>query len=352
MKNNVNLITYFLTRSLLLGFGLSLIFEQSNTDTYIAVILGIILGIGFIYIFAKITDKIKMPLNEYLRGKKFINILIRIVYFIYLIFLIFILLIIISTFIYSYFLPFTPSYASCIPLIFLACFLNTKSSKNISYVATILFVLSITIVILKTSLIATEFDFNNILPIMSIKTSSIFKGAIIFTVLTTSPILTLIGEEVDFKSMLKYYLISSFTTFIVLFSITLVMGNMINVYSYPEYSLLRKIRFFNFIENIENIISITWFFDIFICLSIAALKVKEVLNTKKRHIPFILVTIIMIGIHRFISDDFYNSMIIYKSFIYIFTVVIVILLLLLIIKNATRKKQHNRNWFVVFIITN
>lgn len=340
MKNNVNIINYFLTRSLLLGFGLSIIFKHSHTDTYIAVALGIILGIGILYIFNKIANKINMPLNEYLKKKSFINIMIRIIYFIYLAFLIFILLIIISTFIYSYFLPFTPSIISCLPLIFLACFLNTKSSKNITYVAQVLFVISLVIVILKTFLIATEFDFTNLFPIFSVKTTNIFKSAIFYAILTTSPMLTMLGEKVEFKLSLKYYFISNLTTFIVLLSITLVMGNMIDIYSYPEYSLLRKIRFFNFIENVENFVSITWFFDIFITMSIASLKMKEVLNTKKSLIPFGIVAVMMLGIHRYVTDDFYNSMVIYKNFIYVFIVVILLLVILLFIKNYNQKKRH------------
>lgn len=340
MKNNISLTNYFLCRSLLLGGGLSIVFLESGKDTYLAVFLGIIIGLFIIFILSKLLSKINMPISEYLKQKTFLNIIFRIVYFLYLAFLIFILLITISTFIYSYFLPFTPSIISCLPLIFLACYLNTKSSKNITYIASVLIVISLVIVITKTLLLTNNFDFSNLLPLFSIKPQGLLKSAFTYAILTTAPFLTLLGEEITFKESAKTYLIGSLTVFIVLLTITLTMGDMINIYSYPEYSLLRKIRFFNFIENIENFISISWFFDIFISLSMASLKIKETLNTKKRFIPFIIVTLIMMGIHRMISDNFYNSMLVYKTFPYILAALVLIIFILLLIKCLTKKKQH------------
>lgn len=336
MKNNTNINNYFLSRSLLLGGGLSIIFSRSHTDSYIAIILGVLLGIGILFLFTKYNNT-NEPINQYLSGKKFINILFKICYFIYLLFLSFIFLIIISTFIYSYFLPFTPSIISCLPLIFLTSFLNIKSSKNITYIASILIVFSIAIVIFKTLILTNEFEFTNIFPILSQKPINIFESAITYAILTTAPYLTLLGEKTDYKCSLKYYLIANFTTFLVSLSITLTMGELINVYSYPEYSLLRKILFFNFIENIENFISVSWFFDIFIALSITSFKIKETLNVKNRLIPFAIVFIILLLVHHFVSDNFFNSMFIYKSFVYILGILSLTILILMIIK---RKKQH------------
>lgn len=340
MKNNINILSYFLCRTLFLGGGLSILFLNAGTDTYIAVFLGILLGIGIIYLFSLLTKKINMPIKEFLKGKKFINILFRIIYFCYLIFLAFVLLIIISTFIYSYFLPFTPSIVSCLPLIFIACFLNSKKSSNIANVGFVLMIISIFIIILKTSLISTEFHFKNFLPILTSKPIDIFKGAILYSILSTAPFFTFIGEKFEFKESIKYYLIASIANFIVLLSITLTMGDMIKVYSYPEYSILKKIRLFNFIENIENIISASWFFDIFIGLSIVSLKIKETINLKKTIIPFSLIAIMMFFIHKFISDNFYNSMLVYKSFTYIFVAFMILLAIILIIKIKTNKKQQ------------
>lgn len=332
MKTKKGNLAYNLSRSLFLGGGISTLFLNASKDAYIAIILGTFLGIGIIYIISLVGKKINTPLNEYLKEKNFLNILIRIIFIIYIIFLIFILLIILATFLYSYFLIFTPSIISCLPFVFLATLLNSKSIKNISYIAGVLLVLSLVLVFTKTILLTNEFDFSNLLPVFSTKPNKLFITAILFAILSTAPFITIIDEQITFKENLKYYLISMLTIFVVVLTITVVLGEMANIYSYPEYSVLRKISLFKFIENIENFISAGWFFDIFISLSVCSLKLKNLINVKSSTIPFIVSLIILFLVNEFVANNFYNSMAIYKSFTIIFAIFMLVLLTLLIIK--------------------
>ena len=335
MKKNSNLLIYFLSRSLFLGGGISTLFLYCSKDAYIAIILGTLLGIGIIYIISRI--KISKPFNIYLQEKSFINILIKVIFICYIIFGIFILLIILATFLYSYFLPFTPSVISCLPFIFLAAFLSPKSTSKIVYVAQVLFIISLILIFLKTILLTNEFDFGNLLPVLTTKPFNIFKASLIFTILSTAPFILLIDESIQFKQSLKYYLISSLTIFIVVLTITAVLGELVNVYSYPEYSVLRKIRLFKFIENIENFISIGWFFDIFICLSLSSLKLKQLFNTNKSIVSFGITTFILIIVNYLIINNFYNSIIIYKIFPIILAIFMFILFLLFAFKKRIDK---------------
>ncbi len=337
MKKNSNLLIYFLSRSLFLGGGISTLFLYCSKDAYIAIILGTLLGIGIIYIISKI--KISKPFNIYLQEKSFINILIKFIFICYIIFGIFILLIILATFLYSYFLPFTPSVISCLPFIFLAAFLSPKSTSKIVYVAQVLFIISLILIFLKTILLANEFDFGNLLPVLTTKPFNIFKASLIFTILSTAPFILLIDESIQFKQSLKYYLISSLTIFIVVLTITAVLGELVNVYSYPEYSVLRKIRLFKFIENIENFISIGWFFDIFICLSLSSLKLKQLFNTNKSIVSFGITTFILFIVNCLIINNFYNSIIIYKIFPIILAIFMFILFLLFAFKKRIDKND-------------
>ena len=337
MKIKTGNLAYFLSRSLFLGGGISLLFLNANKDAYIAIILGSILGIGIIYLISLVSKRIDQPLNEYLKEKSILNISIRIIFIIYIIFLIFILLIILATFLYSYFLIFTPSIISCLPFVFLATYLNSKSIKNISLIAGVLLVLSLVLVFLKTILLANEIDFSNIMPILTVKPSNLFITALIFSVLSTAPFLTIIDEQTTFKENIKYYLISMLTIFIVVLTITVVLGEMVNIYSYPEYSVLRKISLFNFIENIENFVSAGWFFDIFISLSVCSLKLKNLINVKSSLVAFIISVIILYIINIFIANNFYNSMAIYKVFPIILAVFMAILLILFMLKKSKKK---------------
>ena len=341
MKIKKGNLAYFLSRSLFLGGGISTLFLKASKDAYIAIILGSILGIGIIYLISLVSKRIDQPLNEYLKEKSILNISIRIIFIIYIIFLIFILLIILATFLYSYFLIFTPSIITCLPFVFLATYLNSKSIKNISLIAGVLLVLSLVLVFLKTILLANEFDFSNLLPILTVKSNKLFITAILFAVLSTAPFITTIDEHITFKENIKYYLISMLTIFIVVLTITIVLGEMVNIYSYPEYSVLRKISLFNFIENIENFISAGWFFDIFISLSICSLKFKNLINVKSSLIPFIVTLIILFIVNDFIANNFYNSMAIYKTFPIILAIFMALLMILLLIKNRKKKRWLN-----------
>lgn len=337
MKIKKGNLAYFLSRSLFLGGGISTLFLKASKDAYIAIILGSLLGIGIIYLISLVSKKVNKPLNEYLKEKSILNTSIRIIFIIYIIFLIFILLIILATFLYSYFLIFTPSIISCLPFVFLATYLNSKSIKNISLIAGVLLVLSLVLVFLKTILLANEIDFSNIMPILTVKPSNLFITALIFSVLSTAPFLTIIDEQTTFKENIKYYLISMLTIFIVVLTITVVLGEMVNIYSYPEYSVLRKISLFNFIENIENFVSAGWFFDIFISLSVCSLKLKNLINVKSSLVPFIISVIILYIVNIFIANNFYNSMAIYKVFPIILAVFMAILLILFMLKKSKKK---------------
>lgn len=332
MKVKKSYLLYFLSRSLFLGGGISTLFLYSSKDAYISIILGTLLGIIIVYIISYISNDINTNIHEYLKKNNFLNILIKISFILYILFLIFLLLTILATFLYSYFLVFTPSFISCLPFIFLATYLNSKSINKISSIAQVLIVISLILVFLKTVLLANNYDFNNLLPIFSIKSTNIFKTALIFSILSTVPYITLIDEKITFKESLKYYLISTFTIFIVVVVITIVLGQMVNIYSYPEYSVLRKISLFNFIENIENFISASWFFDIFISLSVCTFKLKQVINTKCQLIPFIISLIILYIVNEYIANNFYNAMVIYKSFPLILAIFLVLLLILFLIK--------------------
>ncbi len=304
MKRN-SIFIYFLSHFLFLGGGFAKICSLSNKDTCISFILGTLLGITILYIISKLSNTKKD------------SSLFKIIYFIYIIFNILILLVILSNFLSSYFLFYTPSIISCLPFILLASFLVSKKLHNIYNIAFILLFFSLFIITLKTLLLTNEFDYSNILPVLSISTSKIFKASILYAFISCSPILIFINDNMDFKSSLKYYLLASLTNVIVALTITLILGEMVNVYSYPEYTILRRIKFFNFIENIENFICINWFFDLFISLSIFIYKLKETLNIKNNIIPFLISFCVLYIVYTSFSNNFKNTIMLYNIFPYI-----------------------------------
>lgn len=335
MKKNTNLFIYFLAHFLFLGGGFARICELSNTDTCIAFILGTLIGVIILFLINKVSSDV--PFKEYIKKNTFLNIIIKLIFLIYILFNLLILFVILSGFLYSYFLPFTPSLISCLPFLILASFLASKKIKGIYNVAFVLIFFSLFIIILKTLLLANEFHYDNLFPVLAVKTTSIFKASLIYAVISASPIFILTNEKLEFKSSLKYYLLSSCTLIMVALTISLILGEMINVYSYPEYTILRRIRFFKFIENIENFICINWFFDLFISLSIFILKIKETINIKNNIVPFLISFGILYLVNTYFSNNFYNTMFLYNVFPYICGGFIIIFILLFSIKKISNK---------------
>jgi len=116
------------------------------------------------------------------------------------------------------------------------------------------------------------------------------------------------------------------------------LGELINVYSYPEYTILRRIKFFKFIENIENFICINWFFDLFISLTLFITKIKDTLNIKNNIVPFLVSLSILYIVNKYFANNFYNTMFLYKFFPYICGGFIIVLLVLASIKKLYKSK--------------
>ena len=76
------------------------------------------------------------------------------------------------------------------------------------------------------------------------------KHSLIYAVISTSPLLILLNENIEFKASLKYYLLAALTNIIVGLTITLILGELINVYSYPEYTYFKKnLNFLNLLKH-------------------------------------------------------------------------------------------------------
>ena len=87
-----------------------------------------------------------------------------------------------------------------------------------------------------------------------------------------------------------------------------------------------------FIENIENFICINWFFDLFISLTLLISKIKDLTYPAKKYYSLILVLFILFIVHKYFSNNFYNTLIIYKIFPYIYLAFLILIPLLLTIK--------------------
>jgi len=339
-KKQEQSISFFLARSMGLGIGISNLFNLAGKDTWIAMILGTFIGIFILAIISYVFNNNKDFL-DILKKKTIFNYLIK---FIYLFFIMTIIIINFSSFtslVTSFLLPYTPAFLVTIPFVILLIMISEKGLKVIGRIAEILFPICLIINIIKTLLLARYSNFDFFFPIMTTNIKDILMASIIFGILSSIPFIFLMDEKIKLKENIKNYLISSIISLIVVCNITSVLGEeLAKIFSFPEYVVLRKIKFFNFLENIENLIAGIWLIDLFMTEAMVVVKTKE-LFTKKPYIAYIILIVLSLIVDFIIIDDFSHTMFIYKEFMYILTIISSIFLIILLIKKQTLKNTEN-----------
>ncbi len=284
---------FFLGRSMFLGVGFSYIFRFAGKDSWISIILGYLLGNLFILIYDKISKNINYNLNNFLNKQKIFHKLFKILFFVIYLYLIVYASIIFTNFVKVYYLFETPIWVTLLVLFSISYYATLKSEFTIIRISMILIPISIVINLLNGLLLVPYSEVNNFLPFMTTNISNIFIGAIVFAVFSSIPNILLLEYKVSLKTKL-------FSYFIVFAIIFLINGYTIGVlgeflsqnYNYPEYMVLRRIKFLDFIENIENFASIVWYFDIFIIITLSLSKIRKMFYTKKKDIiipPLIII---------------------------------------------------------------
>lgn len=323
-KANFSLV-YFLTRPLFLGGIFAPVIRLTGNDAILSFALGIILGALIIFIFNK------AELNS-----KFYNFLKITLYICFIIVSSYTL----ELFINNFFLLATPKLLIIYTSIILCLYASFKDINIIKYVSFLLFIIGFPITCVTFLSFANIANFSNLLPLFTTDALSIMKGAIIFGVLSSVPNILLKEEEIPLKSHLKYYLFSSFICFIIGLIILIVLSpELAGIYRSPEYIVLKKIKLFNFIENMENIICTVWYLDYFIFLTLTFKRLYTSVNKNKViFYPIVLITPLLTTF--LMVKKYYPVLIVFKYLGYIFGVFVIIIAFSAIKKLFISSERH------------
>ena len=301
---------YLLSRSLSLGLLFSYSFFLVGTNALISFIFGILLGICFVFIYSKIKLNKKTKVFEIL------------------LYMFFILLssIIITTFISSFFLNKTPKIFIILPSILLCYYISTKDKDVMKYLALALTFFSIITITLNFFALLPHMEIKNILPLFTFKNKNMIKSILFYAIISTCPLLLLNDEDYSTKDYITSYIITNIITLIICFAIVSILGrSLINMYSYPEYMVLKKIQISSFIENVENFASLIWLFDLYYLLTCTIKKINSILTRK---IGIIVVLIIIFINSFFINNNYEYLLFIYKRITYILYICVLPILFL------------------------
>lgn len=307
---------YLLSRSLSLGILFSYSFFLVGTNALISFIFGILLGICFVFIYSKIKLNKKTKVFEIL------------------LYMFFILLssIIITTFISSFFLNKTPKIFIILPSILLCYYISTKDKDVMKYLALALTFFSIITITLNFFALLSHMEIKNILPLFTFKNKNMIKSILFYAIVSTCPLLLLNDEDYSAKDYITSYIITNIITLIICFAIISILGkSLINMYSYPEYMVLKKIQISSFIENVENFASLIWLFDLYYLITCTINKINNILTRK---VGIIVVLFIIFINSFFINNNYEYLLYIYKRITYILYICVLPILFL-----ANKKKS-------------
>lgn len=301
---------YLLSRSLSLGLLFSYSFFLVGTNALISFIFGILLGIYFVFIYSKIKLNKKTKVFEIL------------------LYMFFILLssIIITTFISSFFLNKTPKIFIILPSILLCYYISTKDKDVMKWLSLALTFFSIITIIFNFFALMPHMEIKNILPLFTFKNKNMIKSIFFYAIVSSCPLLLLNNEDYTTKDYIVFYVITNIITLIICFAIVSILGrSLINMYSYPEYMVLKKIQISSFIENVENFVSLIWLFDLYYLTSHSIKKINDILTPKIGTVLIFLIAVI----NSFVINNNYEYLLyIYKRVPYILYILVIPILIL------------------------
>ena len=340
MKNESATPLFFLTRSLFFGLGISLICKYTDKDTYIGAIIGIFLGMLIILGYrAIIRRKGNMSLNQIFAQNKVVGTIAKTLLLIASIIILTYSLLTYKTFVSSFLLSTTPVFMILLPWLILLFYAAWGGLSMIHKLATSLLPLSIVLSLLSIISIFGNFDYYNFLPILTAKPMNMFMTIISFAGISAFPGILSLHFNSNVNHYVKYYLLSAILVVIAILCINGVFGEvLVNVFRFPEYMVLKQVKFLDFIEKVENILSIAWAFDLFITSAFSIYSIKELVPKKRNNWS----TIIIVGIVAILIDKFFDFNYIYELFLYyalpyvslIFPIIIILLLFYLLKKKT------------------
>ena len=322
------------------GIGTHNIIRIAEIDSYLSVLMSY--GIGllplllFLGIFNYKQELNIVDKNKYLFGKylgTIINYLINICIFAIGIMLLYN----VSNFAISQFLSETPRLVFMILLGIILIYNVSLGIENISKVAIIFLGIICLLTIISTAGVMPTFELSNIKPILEFGIKNPLKGSLALTLTNVVPIFMLLivpKNQVQQNKKTHKYIFGFYTlAFLFMFlALILTIGSLgiylCDLYQYPEYTVLKKISIFNFLDRIENFIYIKWILNAIICLALIIYYIQfSIKKTSKKLLPTIIV-----GLLIFISLYFFkNSTAFYQACLSIFPYICLFLFIIYLV---------------------
>lgn len=316
------LVLAMIGNSLFVGMGTTISIGELKQMTWTLPLIAMVLGIIPILFLNKVMNYEPslsiFEKNTKLFGKiigQFINIILLLIALLIIVLLIWGM----SNFVSVKYLTETPILFLCLLFIIPLIYGTIKGMESVARTVHILFFASLVIFLIIVTTLAKFMDLDNLKPFLVVDYKTIAISVFRFITYAFTPALALLAipknKIVNNKHLSKYlilgYILTCTSIFVMFFTITSVLGyNIISMYRYPEYYVIKKVAIGNAFDNIENFLSVHWIFNMFseafLCFFFVKEYIKKVLKIKKMTIINIIVVLLGI-ILTYVSSRAFKS---------------------------------------------
>lgn len=257
------------------------------------------------------------------------------------------------SFIESQLLLFTPSYIIGIPFVLTVIYASSKDIQDLSRLSFVLTIINICLYLVAVVYLLSNLDVSNFYPILANGIKAPLKGSFYISMLNILPYFLILcipksslnsTKKVN-RNIILTYIVAIILMFFVVFSTLGNLGeDLLKIYQYPEYIVLKKINYFNFINHVENFVSIQWIFGLFFNLTLIVFFIKTFFKDKKigkkKTLPIITTFSIYI-----VSTLVFKNIFIFNNYVYnyalYFRYVLLAALVLIVIKIIFLKRKNS-----------
>jgi spore germination protein (amino acid permease) len=343
----------------ILGSGFLYLYNYSNKSAIISMIIGFIISILPIVLIFKVFNMYpNLTLTEKLKTifPKWIYYIINTLFIIISFSLSALIFFRLTVFFHSQFTGSFSKYIIAFILMLSTYYLTSKNIEVITRFSIISSFICLFAFLFDSASLISQVNLNNILPLLTTNYKNILTASLVFSTLFSGPsflLLIIPKNSIVNKHKLKKYVIISY----LLSSLSLLLINvitlgtlgidLIKVYTYPVYVVLKKIRVIGFINSIENLTVLMWFFILIFTSSLSLFFSKSCLikmlninkNKTKTFINIIMnLLIAFLPLLLFSNKSFFDKPIsaIIPVIIYLVTY---LLLIIILISNKIKTKN-------------
>lgn len=319
MKKNGQIILYYiLSKAMFFGLGISFIIGKAKQNSWLAIILGYILGFILLHLFLnKKTDS----LAKSVLGKIMLVLLIMIILLNTILGY--------SVQIINFYLPQTPASIITFSFFLVIVYGAKKGYAGFKRLAELLVFVGVPLTLLGWIGNIPNFETSNFYPLLYQINFDFIYAVIATTVFSISPILLILCNRatVDKKCIYIGYILGGINNLIVVLSTIGTLGiTLAAIYRYPEYIAFKKISAFNIFERMENIFALVWLMDLVL---LGILCVISLCNCFKEKIGIVLSFITSCLTIYYFIDQYQNTIFMYQNTIYfLFGIILIILFMM------------------------